>query len=240
MRPGGVPARSGQAHLDHVGGCGDRAHAHTEATDLELGLAVQPEDGGNAVEAAVGDDVEPSAGHRLLGRLEHQSHPTPLAVVEDVREREPAPEHDRRVHVVAAGVGDAGTLRPVRDLLLVGHRERVDVGPQRDPGTVIRSRDVAHQPGADGESSGRETGDLQPLCDERGGVVLRVAELGMGVQLTAERDQLLEVAVEELVDGCVDVGHGRAPGQSVASSSASAATTSTRVPPLSTMRRCRT
>ena len=85
-----------------------------------------------------------------------------------------------------AGVGNRG---PVRDILLVADRQRVQVGPQRDHRVGARP-DVHDQPGALGQDHRPQARGLQPELDPARGPVLVVADLGMGMQVASELDEL--------------------------------------------------
>ena len=236
----GVAARSVEPNLDEVRGRGDRADAHTDLTGVELGIAMQTEDRVHTVETAGFDHVERAAGHGLLGGLEQQPHPASRIVRrEEACERETGTEHDRRMDVVAARVRNPLVLRAIVHLLLVDHRERVEIGAQRDRRAAARA-DVTHETRSRGEYQWVEPSDFESLRNERSGLELLAAALGPGVELPAEGDQFLEVRVEE---GGERFGrrraHAVAPGVSVASSSINACTTSTSSPPPPMMRRWR-
>ena len=67
--------------------------------------------------------------------------------------------------------------------------------------------DVADQAGAACQHRGRQAGDAQPLGDGARRLHLRAGDLGVRVQLTAQRDQLAHV----LADHAVDLGGQIAP-----------------------------
>ena len=76
MRTGGVPAGSGEADVELVAGCGDRTGPHADPSGLDPRITVQREDLLDALERARRDHTGRTAGHGLLGGLEHQPHPT--------------------------------------------------------------------------------------------------------------------------------------------------------------------
>ena len=100
------------------------------------------------------------------------------------------------MHIVPAGVTDVGDGRAVRDVLLVGHRQGVDVGTERDyrawRGLVVTvaAADVDDQAGALGQDHRAEARSRQPQRDAARGAVLGVADFRVGVQVAAERDEL--------------------------------------------------
>ena len=83
--------------------------------------------------AAGGDHVRGADAHDLLGRLEHQPYVAgDQSLAGEVGEHETGAEDARGVHVVTARVAHTGHGRPVGHVLLVGQRQRVDVGAERD------------------------------------------------------------------------------------------------------------
>ena len=215
---------------------------------------MQAEDRRQVVDPALGDDVERAAGHQLLGGLEEQPHPPGQP---QRRQREARAEDHAGVDVVAAGVAAARGARAVRHVLGVLQRQRVDVGAQADDRAVALA-DVADQAGADAEHLGREARRLQPLDEHGRGAVLLAAELGVGVQVPAQRDEVGLVGREPAVDGGrparqVRSAHATAPGapgpslttgsavgRSWANSSSRLSTTAVRSPPLAAATaRCR-
>ena len=147
-------------------------------------------------------------GVDLLGGLEDQPDPArQQAERVEVGEREAGPEHGGRVHVVPARVRDAVHRRAPRPAALVGQRQRVEVGAQRDDGAPEAAVPPTSQttPGA-GEQLGLQPRPLQPLGDPLGGAELVPPELGVRVEVAAERDELVGVGREDC--GEVLRGHG--------------------------------
>ena len=140
--------------------------------------------GGKALEQAVRDH-RLGAGVALLARLEDAVDRAveALGLVQVLRRRE---EH-RRVPVVAAAVHAALVARLVRELVLLLHRQRVHVGAQADRASVVVARTRDHRDHAGLADAGvmldAERGEL--LVHHARGPVLLEAELGMGVQITA-------------------------------------------------------
>src|SRR5215813_6269934 len=94
----------------------------------------------------------------------------------------------------------ARVQRPVRDILFVSDRQRVDVGTQRDRRNVIlAATDVGDQPGALRQDPGPQPRRLEPERDPPGRAVLGVTDLWMGVQIPAELDQFWPVPFHERV-----------------------------------------
>ena len=97
----------------------------------------------------------------------------------ELRQRQTGAEHDRGVHVVTAGVADAGIARAVGHVLRVLERQRVEVGPQqhgRAGGLGVA--DVAPQAGRRQQLRGRPA-CVSRLGDDGRGALLAAAELGM-------------------------------------------------------------
>ena len=85
--------------------------------------------------------------------------------------------------------------RPVR----VGDRQRVEVGPQGDPlPTRLRGTrpDVADETAA-GQQARFEARGTQPVGEQGGGPHLGAAELRVGVDVAADRDELVAQGVEQ-------------------------------------------
>ena len=132
----------------------DLAHRRGDRADLERDLAgvgprvaVQRVDLAQVLQHAAVDGVHRTAGAGLLGGLEDQ----PYAAGQQVLVTQPGQhqsdaEHDRGVHVVPAGVADAGHRRGVVDGLGVWDGQRVDVGAQADQsGGVVEPRRAARR-----------------------------------------------------------------------------------------------
>ena len=187
MRARRVPAGAAQLDVDRVGGAGDRPLAEADGADVDGRVAVEHVDRVGVLEHAVLDREQRPAGHDLLGRLEHQPHPCrqPLA---EVGQGQARAEQRRRVHVVPAGVRDAGDGAAPRVVGPVVDRQRVEVGPEDDDGPGL-GPDLRDQPGAL-ERSGRDAGVGEPLGDDAGGALLGPRQLGVGVQVAADVDHL--------------------------------------------------
>ena len=185
--------------VERVGGTGERALAQAEAADVEARVAVQAEDVGDALERTGGDQLQRPTGHDLLGGLEQQSHaPGQQAAGGDLRQREPGSDEPGRVDVVAAGVGDTGAGAPPRVGDEVVDRQRVEVGAQRDQPAAVA--DLGQHPAA----LGSPHGPADPLR-ARSRPLRRCAprpshQLGVGVEVAAEGDQLVGVLVDDLGD----------------------------------------
>ncbi len=59
---------------------------------------------------------------------------------------------------------------------------------------------VADEPGADGESSGLQTGEEESFLDQLRRGVLGAAEFGVRVQVAAQRDETFGMLVEPAVE----------------------------------------
>ncbi len=255
FRAGSVAARSRQCDHHHVGRRRDRAGFESDRADVELGLAVQTDDRGNAIQSVVGDDVECSSGYTFLCRLEDEPDRAGqlVAMMSEVERRT---ERDGGVHVVAAHVRDARHLAAVGDVLLVGHREGVEVGTygesavERTVGAGWRPRwhDVTDQSGAHGEPARAEAGELESFVHHVGGRQFLTAQFGVSVQIAPQGDEAVGVFVEPLIDGVPSdaaepgrrLGHRGASAPVIASAASSYArwwTTSASVPPAPTTSR---
>ena len=197
----GVSTRPDEPDHCHVGSRRDRARLEADRADVEFRLAVHPDDCADAVEPTVADHVERTAGHPLLGRLEHEADRSGqvVAVMGEVQRRA---QHDRGVHVVPAGVGDARMPAGVRDVLVVGHRQCVEVGAQREqllePAGGVRRSEIAHEPGTDCQTTRFEPGQAESFLDQLGGCMLGAAELRMGVEVASQSDEAFAVFVQPL------------------------------------------
>ena len=158
------------------------------------GVAVQAEDVLDVVEGAGGDHLERAAGHDLLGRLEEQPDPAR----ERRRARAPRPARARRRPARrCARRGRRRARRPStvlrpRVVASVVDGQRVEVGAQRDERAGRRRR--ARRSGRSWAAAGRQAGLLEPVGDQGGGALLLPGQLGVGVQVAAERDQLVRRA----------------------------------------------
>ena len=217
---------------------------------------MQADDARNAAEPVIGEHVERPARDSLLRRLEDETN-GPRKLVTVVSEVQGGAEHDRRVDVVAAGMRDAVDLAAVRHVLLVGHRQCVEVRTQREDSVSTRRRrrhgmggDVAHETGADGQAASVEPGEFEALVDEVGRRLLLATEFWVRMKIATQRDEALAVFVEPPIDGAIlgisgcrsEFSHcaGRTSViESAASSAARYWTTSASVPPASTTRRWR-
>ncbi|GAA3129930.1 hypothetical protein GCM10017687_51570 [Streptomyces echinatus] len=153
------------------------------------------EDPVDALEHAVRDGVQGTAGQHLLGGLEEQPHRAgQQALGVQVGEDQSGAEDDGGVHVVAAGVGPVRHGRPVGAFGLgVRDGQGVDVGAQREQRfgrpLALGEPDVAHESGSGAEDAGLEPGLLQPRLDRGGGAELLVAQFRVHVQVATEGDE---------------------------------------------------
>ncbi len=182
MRPRRVPAVRLQRDLDLIGRRRDRARPHRDLADRQPRVAVQREDPRHARQRTGRDRVDRAAGHQLLGGLEDQPHTD--RQFGHRRQRQRRSEQDRGVRVVTAGMGDVGHHRRVRRAGPLGHRQRVHVGPQRDPRPVL-GPEVAGQPCSAGQHLRVEARVGQMGGDELGGRELLSPQLGVGVDVPA-------------------------------------------------------
>jgi hypothetical protein len=207
-----VAARAGQLDLDRVRGRGERAGAHPDQAGRQLRVAVQREDRGDVLERAGRDHLRRPGRERLLGGLEDQPDPAgQLTALGELGQRETEAQHDRGVHVVAAGVRHVLHGRAVRHVLEVGQRQRVQVGPEGDHPVALT--DVADQTVAFGQHLRLEAGHRELPGDQCGSFELVVRAFRMRVNMAPNRYQLRasggEPAVELAGQG---LGTGQRPG----------------------------
>ena len=108
-------------------------------------------------------------------------------------------QQHRRMPVMAAAMHQALMLRAVRELVQLLHREAVHVGSEPDRAQRVAAPDRADNAGR-GEAAMHLAaifGEL--LRDQIAGALLGEAKLGMGVDVAADRAQLVE-SVEHLGD----------------------------------------
>ena len=196
------------AALDHdlepVGGGHEGPGAVAEDAARQLGEDVQAED---HVRLRVVEDAllqhQLGAGrllldgHALLGGLEDEQD---LAgeVLPHRDERPRGVEQHRDVGVVAAGVHHPdrlplpgrGRLAGERQVDLLGDRQRVHVGAQRDDRARPAALDHGHDAGPRHAGPRLEAERAEPLGDELRGLDLAVAELRVLVEVAAPLDEL--------------------------------------------------
>ncbi len=162
-------------------------------------VAVQGVGADGVVERSLRHQPLRPARHDLLGGLEEQPHAARQRRARvELGERQRGAQQRGGVDVVAAGVGHArdragpGLPRPV------GQRQRVDVRAQHHHGPV--GPDLRDQPRRLGQPVA-DPGRGQPLRDGARRTPLLPGQLGVGVQVTPERDQLLGGRESEVVAG---------------------------------------
>ena len=198
VRARGVPARPLEAHLEPVGGAGERAGPQAHLADVDARVAVQGEDPLHVLEHPEAHQVQGAPGHDLLGRLEEQPDPAgqqPAGM--GLGQGEPGPDQRGGVHVVAAGVGDAGSGAGPRVGRGVLDGQGVEVGAQRDD--TVALADLGDQPGL-GQARDPPPGLGHPGGHDRGGPVLGPRQLGVRVQVAAQLDELGVVLLDDGVD----------------------------------------
>ncbi len=172
-----------------------------------------PVDRGNA---SGRHDIDGAAWH-LLGRLEDQPDLAGQRACRGRTGQEQAGTHQDRgaMHIVPARVAGTPVDRPVRYVLLVIYRQRIDIGPERDyPLTGGAIPDVDSEASALGQDGRAQSSSLKPERDPPRRPVLVVASLGMGVQITPKLDELGLVRGEERVEFCLEIvlSHALPPG----------------------------
>ncbi len=196
-----MTAGPGDPHLDLVAGRGDRAGPRPDLADVEAGVAVHGKDAVNRGDPARRHHVEGAAGN-LLGGLEDQADPAWQGPGRRLAgQEEPGAEQHRGVHVMPAGVAGALDGGAVGHVFFVVDRQRVKICPQRDQRVACRRRaDVHDQPGPLGQNDRPQSRGGEPLRHPGRGPVLVVAEFRVRMEVAAERDQLILMGSEELVE----------------------------------------
>ena len=121
----------------------------------------------------------------FLGRLEDQVHRAVEGPV--LREMLGGRKQHGRVAVVAAGVHLAGVPAGVREGVVLGDRQRVDVGAQSDRTVRTAALHDADHSGGTEPAMDRDAPVCQGLRDHVGGAALLEAQLRVGMQVTADR-----------------------------------------------------
>ena len=202
VRTGGVPALAAELDADRVGGAGERALAQPDLADVEARVAVQAEDAGDAVEGAAARSARArrrASPPRPAGRAAGPDRQLAGGVRRG--QGQAGADQGGGVHVVAAGVGDAA------------HRLAHGSSVRSSTGSASRSARSATSgplcPDLGDQSAARhpphpETCLLEPGGDPLGRAHLAPRQLGVGVQVAPEVDQL----VVELLDRLGDQGAG--------------------------------
>ncbi len=233
-----MAAGTAEGDPDRVGRRGDGAGAQPDRPDVQGRVTVHGHDGGHRLEYAGVDHVQRTARHGLLGRLEHEPDGSRQRMGPgEFGERQPHPEHDGRVDVVAAGMADAGNGRAVGDVLHVQHGQRVDVGTYHDHRDVRPIRcgarprsaggrrgrrgrrgrssrrvpadraDVTPQARPGRQRMRRQAGGRQAGRDGTGRPVFLPAQFRMRMKITSERDELAFMLVQPAGDRLGGVRH---------------------------------
>ena len=100
--------------------------------------------------------------------------------------------HQQHGHVgiVAAGVHHPRILGTVRELVFLGHRQSVHIGPEHQHRTGTRSFQQGDYPGP-GNAAGGHPQVLKVGFDHLCGAMLFESQLGMLVEIPAQRDQFV-------------------------------------------------
>ena len=165
-----------------------------------LGSQCRPKTWRDAVERAGGDQVSAPPGMTSsAGWKSSRTRPGSSAAGCDLGEGQAGADEAGGVHVVPAGVGDARRRVLVHgSSVQVVDRQRVEVGAQRD-------ERAARSPMLGDQSAASAAADRAAGLLERGGdrsVVRSSAQrqLGVGVQVAPEVDQVVGVLVDDLGD----------------------------------------
>ena len=192
MRVRGVAASCLDADVEAVGGGEHRPGAGRHVADRKAGLVVHREHGiaREFVEQPLLHH-DPATAEPLLAGLENEMH----GAVEIARRGEIArrAEQHRGMPVMAAGMHLAVMRRAVRKLVHLLHRQAVHVGPEPD-----RAQRVAAPYRADHARLGEAAMHLDApfgelYRDNIGGALLLEPDLGMRVDVAADRGQLVEI-----------------------------------------------
>ena len=145
----------------------------------------------------------------LLRRLEEEDDGSGKAVAESGEDLGRA-EEDGGVGVVAAGVHDARDLALVGGVALFLDRQGVDVGAQGHDSPGLAATENAHDAGLRHGVTDLEPEGAQALRHHPTRALLAVAQLGVSVQLAADRDDVGGEGVRRRLDlGVGNGGHGQ-------------------------------
>ena len=193
---GGMGAAALDADIPAVGGGEQRARSRRDLADRDPGLVVE---GKHRIARKFVEqpffDHHPAAAPALFGRLEDQMHGA--LEIPGRGEVSGGAEQHRRVAVMTAGVHLAVMGRAVGEIVHLLDRQRVHIGAQPDRGRGVAAPDRADDPGS-GEPAIDLAAVFGELCrDQVRGALLGEGELGMGVDVAADRSQLVAI-VEHL------------------------------------------
>ena len=186
-----MPSAATERDGDPVGCRREGAAAQPDVTDIQGGVAVDAEDGVDALDPSRLDDPLRSTGDDLFGRLEDQADAGALCRqgVHVLVQRQTSTENCGDVKVMAAGVADPLIERGKRQAGSFGHRQRVQVGPQSHAVCRVGRADVGHQPAR--KQPHPDTSRDQPVRDHRRGSDLVARQLRVGMEVAAELDELV-------------------------------------------------
>ncbi len=198
MRMRGMAAPALDVDVEAVRGGEHRTGASRHVADRDAGLVVHRE------HRVAGEFVEqpllhhdPAAAIAFLARLEDEMHGAfEIARLGEVARRA---EQHRRVPVMAAGMHLSVMRRAVRELVRLLHRQAVHIGPQPDRAQRVAAPDRADDPGLGQPAMHLAAIFGELLGDDIAGPLLGEAEFGMGVDIAADLDQLVEI-IEDLGD----------------------------------------
>ena len=142
-------------------------------------------------EALLLDDPQGTPRNGLLSWLEEQPHGR--ARFGELRgipgERETRPQRGGRVDIVAACVGHAIGAGSPRQAGPLDDRQGIQVGPQGDPVCRVVGPEIGQQTGP-GEAADPQACVDEPITEQFGGSDLMPGQLGVGMDIAADRDQL--------------------------------------------------
>jgi hypothetical protein len=121
-------------------------------------------------------------------------------------ESQTSTQHCGDVKVMAAGVADPLIDGGERQAGPFGHRQRVQVSPQSHAVCRVGRADVGHQAAARKEPH-PDTGRDQPVRDDGTGANLVARQLGVGMQVAAQLDELVRQAGQRPADDCGEQGN---------------------------------
>ena len=139
-----------------------------------------------------GNELARAAGHRVLARLKDELDGTG-ELVAHMAERLGRAEQHRRVQVVAAGVHDALVHAGKRKAGLLMDGQRVDIGTEGDAlAGAFGAVDQADDGGGQRLLNLIDAHLLQLTADQGTGAHLGHADLGVGMDVTADGNQLIK------------------------------------------------
>ena len=197
VRLRGMATAAAQHDVEAVSRGHDRAWTRLRIAERQVGPVVQRIDrvARETLEQALFDHHARAAA-TLLGRLEDEVHGAVEASCACQLAR--GAEQHRGVAVVAAAVVHAGDAAGVAEARLLSDRQRIHVGTQADRAGAAALAQCADDAGAGQPFVHLEPEQAQRRGDDAGGAPLLERELGVGVQVAPQHDQIGKQVVDRV------------------------------------------